>query len=129
MTGVAGVQIVEAPACVIDHQGDPSIEDPDTAQVVYRSLTVEPDNSIDVTLPSDSTLTIVCDLLFAAGDIDRDGNVDLDDYDILADCLGGPDVTTPPPTCTAEQFERADLDDDTDVDLYDYARFGAAFGP
>ena len=104
VTGATGVQIIEAPACIIDHQGDPAIEDPDTAQVVYRTVTIEPDNSFEVTLPADSTLAIVCDLVFAAADLNRDGDVDLDDHAIIVDCLAGPNVTTPPPGCTAGHF-------------------------
>ena len=129
VTGAAGVQIVAAPACLMDHHGDPATQDPDTAQVIQRSLTVEPGNRIDVTLPADSTLTLVCDLSFAAGDINRDGNVDLADYVILAGCLAGPNVITPPASCSAEHFARADLDADADVDLADLAHFAEAFAP
>jgi len=129
VTGAASVQIVAAPACLLDHQGDPATQDPDTAQVIQQSLTVGPDNSIDITLPADSTLTLVCDLSFLAGDIDRDGNVDLADYAILAGCLAGPNAITPPPSCSAERFARADLDTDADVDLSDGARFTEAFAP
>ncbi len=129
VTGAASVQIVAAPACLLDHQGDPATQDPDTAQVIQQSLTVGPDNSIDITLPADSTLTLVCDLSFLAGDIDRDGNVDLADYAILAGCLAGPNAITPPPSCSAERFARADLDTDADVDLSDVARFTEAFAP
>ena len=129
VTGAAGVQIVAAPACLMDHHGDPATQDPDTAQVIQRSLTVEPGNRIDVTLPADSTLTLVCDLSFAAGDINRDGNVDLADYVSLAGCLAGPNVITPPASCSAEHFARADLDADADVDLADLAHFAEAFAP
>lgn len=61
------------------------------------------------------------------GDLDLDGDVDLSDFEVLADCLAGPDQTTPPGGCTPEQFGLADLDDDTDVDLNDFALFQEAF--
>jgi hypothetical protein len=54
------------------------------------------------------------------GDLDCDGDVDLDDYAIFAACLAGPDVTTPPLGCDPDDFANADLDDDTDVDLQDF---------
>ncbi len=122
------VNIVQAVACLVDHQGDPAIEDPDTAQIVYRSLNVGSGNIIEVTLPADSTLTVVCDLQFPEGDLNFDGMADLSDFAVLADCLGGPEVSTPPGACTLEMFERADLDEDADVDLCDLSRFLSVFG-
>ncbi len=56
------------------------------------------------------------------GDLDGDGDVDRDDYDNLADCLGEPGVA-PLPGC-----EGADLDGDLDVDLADFAAFQTRFG-
>jgi len=78
--GADDLSIIEAPACIIDHVGDPLAVpyDYDTAQIVYRNLVVNPDNSIDVTLPADSTLTIVLCTLSQA-DIDDDCDVDIDD--------------------------------------------------
>ena len=51
----------------------------------------------------------------APGDMDGDGDVDLDDHAIFAECMTGPEgsVTT---NCTP-----ADLDSDGDADLRDYA--------
>ncbi len=54
-------------------------------------------------------------------DLDNDGDVDLDDFAILADCLTGPDVPTTP------GCEAADLHADSDVDLADFATFQPAF--
>ncbi|MBN2563814.1 MAG: family 16 glycosylhydrolase [Phycisphaerae bacterium] len=56
------------------------------------------------------------------GDIDGDGNVDLDDFDLLADCMTGPDVEVLP------GCYEADLDRSTAVDLLDFAKLQAAFG-
>ncbi|MBU0640930.1 MAG: hypothetical protein KKB50_18865, partial [Planctomycetes bacterium] len=57
-----------------------------------------------------------------AGDIDGDGDWDMDDFAILAGCLAGPELEYPP-DCDA-----ADLDSDTDVDLADFAEFQVLFG-
>ena len=57
------------------------------------------------------------------GDFDTDCDVDLDDHAIFVACLNGPDVNTPPPGCTQEQFDLADLEFDQDVDLHDFKFF------
>jgi len=59
------------------------------------------------------------------GDLDQNGTVDLDDVSAFAGCMAGPDVTTPPPGCDPEQFQRADLDGDADADLADFAPLSA----
>jgi hypothetical protein len=64
---------------------------------------------------------------FNRSDIDGDGDVDLVDYVLFADCMSGPNVATPPPGCTLEQFSDADLDSDNDVDLADFSQFVVAF--
>ena len=64
------------------------------------------------------------------GDLDDDGDVDIDDFNTFADCLAGPDVFDPPPDCNPGDFINADLDGDGDVDLADFARFQEVFtGP
>ncbi len=63
-----------------------------------------------------------------SGDFDADGDVDLDDYAIFADCMSGPGVHTPPADCAQEQFDQADLEGtDADVDLADFTIFQNAF--
>ena len=57
---------------------------------------------------------------FADADIDRDGDVDLDDLGQLQMCLAGPGSL--PPDCAA-----ADIDDDGDVDVADFAALQVAF--
>jgi hypothetical protein len=61
------------------------------------------------------------------GDLNGDGDVDLDDYGILESCLAGPAPTTVPGGCTQEQFDSADFGGDGDVDLGDFAVFQASF--
>ena len=51
------------------------------------------------------------------GDVDSDGDADPDDFELLADCMRGPDVA-PLSGCVP-----ADLDSDVDVDLADFAAF------
>ena len=62
-----------------------------------------------------------------AGDLDDDGDVQLDDYATFQGCLNGPEVTEPPPGCEAEDFANADFDRDGDVDLGDFATFADNF--
>ncbi|HOO18324.1 MAG TPA: dockerin type I domain-containing protein, partial [Phycisphaerae bacterium] len=62
-----------------------------------------------------------------SADLNGDGYVDAADLAIFTTCMAGPDVTTPPPGATPEQFARADFDGDLDVDLSDLAVFQVAF--
>ena len=57
------------------------------------------------------------------GDFDEDGDVDLGDFATLALCYRGAAITTPPPSCSQDDFATADLDADKDVDLSDFATF------
>ena len=77
--------------------------------------------------------TMICGLIFlipashadppcyGPGDLDGNGIVGAGDLDVFAECMAGPDVTTPPPGCDPEAFARADLHADGDVDLHDFA--------
>ncbi|MBU0639070.1 MAG: right-handed parallel beta-helix repeat-containing protein [Planctomycetes bacterium] len=55
-------------------------------------------------------------------DLDGDGDVDINDFNLFAGCMSGPFVA-PPPDC-----DDADFDIDTDVDIADFATFQAHFG-
>lgn len=61
------------------------------------------------------------------GDINNDGNTNGEDFDLFADCMNGPDVSTPPPDCDPILFALADLEFDADVDVADFAFLQAAF--
>ena len=65
--------------------------------------------------------------VIVAPDVDRDTDVDLDDYASIAPCLNGPGPSDPLPGCTAKQQTQADIDRDGDVDLRDIAMLQRAF--
>ena len=72
---------------------------------------------------TDAGSAYVFDLCSTPGDLDGDGNVDLDDFLRFADCLNGPGVAYAV-GCGAADLEGAG---DGDVDLADFAVFQAAF--
>ncbi|MGB2987486.1 MAG: hypothetical protein WBE26_16605, partial [Phycisphaerae bacterium] len=61
------------------------------------------------------------------GDLNVDGDVDLSDFSGFAICLGGPDITTPPPDCDPNDFANCDLDNDGDADMSDLRMFQETF--
>jgi WD40 repeat protein len=62
------------------------------------------------------------------GDSDCDGDIDLDDYASMHDCLAGPD--TVPPVMSPDCLDIFDADTDGDVDLADANAFWLSFsGP
>lgn len=61
------------------------------------------------------------------GTIDVDCDVDLSDFSLFAECMGGPGVNEPPQGCDPENFTRSDVDDDRDVDLGDFSVFSWNF--
>ncbi|MCK4658814.1 MAG: fibronectin type III domain-containing protein [Phycisphaerae bacterium] len=63
------------------------------------------------------------------GDADQDGDIDLDDYAVFADCLAGSGVTPNPPAPITTQncLDAFDFDVDDDVDLRDFGKFQAVF--
>lgn len=58
------------------------------------------------------------------GDLDGDGDVDLSDFALFAQCFGGANL---PPSGSCPAGVNADLDGDTDVDLTDFAVFAQNF--
>jgi CubicO group peptidase (beta-lactamase class C family) len=64
------------------------------------------------------------------GDIDVDGDVDIDDFETLFNCTAGPGETTPPAGCTPADYDACDFDNDQDVDSIDFATLQHMFtGP
>ena len=61
------------------------------------------------------------------GDLDRDEDVDCEDFRLFDGAMAGPVVRTPPAGCEPSWFIRADLDDDLDVDMVDFAGFQSVF--
>jgi subtilisin-like proprotein convertase family protein len=61
------------------------------------------------------------------GDIDSDGDVDLNDFATFARCFSGQAVTVPPPSCSPSEFILSDLQGDGDVDLNDFSNFANNF--
>jgi len=51
-----------------------------------------------------------------------------EDLDPFSCCMGGPDVTTPPPGCDPDIFAQGDLDGDSDIDLHDVAQWAILVG-
>ncbi|MFQ6048434.1 MAG: hypothetical protein ACE5K7_03630 [Phycisphaerae bacterium] len=93
-----------------------------SAALDLASPTYAPDHDIDGDArPQLAGPDLGADELLA-GDLDSDGDVDLDDFDLLVPAISGPGSPTPNP--------HADLDGDTDCDLTDIAIFAGNFtGP
>lgn len=72
--------------------------------------------------PAGDGATIV--VVAACGDFDGDGDVDLTDFAVFAQCFGGPNL---PPPGTCPSGADADCDDDGDVDLSDFSIFAQNF--
>ncbi len=84
-------------------------------QVFIDALDSEPDTKPFLTIGS-----------ALAGDVDGDGDVDLDDYAVFSECMAGPDASPAPssPAVSATDCVWAfDSDADADVDLHDLTEF------
>lgn len=75
-------------------------------------------------VPEYAPFGVILRVTIARGDIDRDGDVDLDDFTIFSECIAGPAV---PPAETCPAGVDADLDDDGDVDMTDFAGFSVLY--
>ena len=62
-------------------------------------------------------------------DYDLDGDVDLDDYSVLADCLSAPGAAPAPTGAVTPTICQAVFDPnrDRDIDLHDFGEFQVAF--
>ncbi len=85
----------------------------------------------DAVLATEVTVRTLIDYLDArlarVEDQDGDGDVDLDDFSRLGNCVAGPGESIPPDNCSTAYFGIADLDGDGDVDLDDVFRFQRSF--
>jgi glucose/arabinose dehydrogenase len=63
-------------------------------------------------------------LVPADGDMDRDGDVDLNDFSTFANCFA---LTSPTANCAADRLARSDMNGDGTVDLNDFATFALNF--
>ena len=100
---------------------DTAVFDGEPADGTWRLWIVDDDFNCDAShRATDITMFIIPP---PPGDLDGDQEVDLDDFGLFAECLAGPDVTTPPPGCDPMTFDLANLDDDNDTDLADFAVF------
>lgn len=68
-----------------------------------------------------ATADAVIQIVYAGADFDKDGDVDIVDYEHFADCFSGPG-NIPSPSC-----QECDLDHEGDVDLRDFAVLQAVF--
>ncbi len=81
---------------------------------IVRDADVALTGTITVELPASSVALLVMPSALLRADIDRDGDVDMDDFARLQRCLTGP--TTPQ---TEDACQSARLDNDADVDARD----------
>ncbi len=63
------------------------------------------------------------EVMYPAGDLDKDLNVGLTDFELFHACFAGPDSFIPPVGCDAEMFAAADFSLDGDVDVEDFGFF------
>lgn len=68
---------------------------------------------------------VVWGYLPVPGDLNGDNVIDFDDFVLFAGCLAG---ANHPPACGDPTAARADMNDDGDVDLADFAEFQRLFG-
>ncbi|MFH0982293.1 MAG: M28 family peptidase [Planctomycetota bacterium] len=94
---------------------------------VRFSVADNPNNSVtEAAVDAVNVYDLYC---FVPGDFDGDGDVDLADYAVFADCMAGPETTpAPAPPATAQDCLNVfDFDVDSDVDLTDFAGFQEGF--
>lgn len=134
---------VGIPLCVTCHDDDPTPLPENVAPVYYGTpgsfvddpCNKSPGNAENWSIGDSFGLDNDGDLLYdgqdpdcCPGDIDLDGDVDLDDFALFADSMAGPDQVFPPADVDPAHFFKADHDSDSDVDLANFADFQRRFG-
>ena len=92
---------------------------------IVRDADVALTGTISIALPASSVALLVVPNSLVRADLDRDGDVDMDDFAILQNCLTGTYVPQTDAAC-----QKARLDNDSDVDLADLTvLLGCMSGP
>lgn len=89
------------------------------ADVIGTFDTLDLPSMYEISYNSDNVTMVIA----LTGDIDNDGDIDVNDYGVFQTCFDGPGN---PPHSGCPEFADADLDNDGDVDLDDYGLFFAA---
>jgi hypothetical protein len=108
-TRVNGASLGNAPNTTYDHEHPP---------VYYSGRMADHPNELAVVLREMVDMPPLPPL---CGDFDDDGDVDLDDYAVLASCLTGPDGGV------LSGCQTSDLEEDGDTDLADFGEFQRCF--
>ncbi len=103
----------------------------DTTTVSTARVVFDPAGDIylssEVHTPTDLQVVKLTEGGAKTGDVDADGDVDLNDFATFAVCFHGSGVTKPPAGCEAGEFSACDMDNDGDVDHADFSTFALEF--
>ncbi len=112
-----------APADAFDLDGDGDTEEPIPVDIDGNARFVDDPNTVDTGHGTPPIVDMgVHEFQASFGDLDLDGDTDLDDFAIFAVCLSGSGQPV------ADGCEATDQDGDGDADLADFAPFQVTFG-
>ena len=121
--GSAEIRLVVSPL-LITHVTATGSATPEPVFFGFAGAAPEPAFGDGSTVGATSTTADAIVIVRRLGDADGDGDIDLVDYAVLADCLNGPDM---PPLLPSGCLEPFDTDQDDDVDLHDVGAFLRVF--